>query len=49
MHDDSTYCISQSTKIQLLQDDGMMWGMQLLNTGREDGNIIQFRMPVPNA
>ena len=48
MHHGGPYCISQSTRVQLLQDDGMTWGMRLLDTGREDGNVIQFREPVPN-
>lgn len=37
--------ISKDTQMQVLEEDGLVWGLQTLNTGRNDGNILQFRTP----
>ena len=31
--------------MQLLEEDGLVWGLRLLDTGCDDGNVLRFRTP----
>jgi predicted hotdog family 3-hydroxylacyl-ACP dehydratase len=41
------YKFSTRTTLQLIEDNGVVWGLNLLDTGREDGNLLPFSSSIP--
>ena len=48
-HVGGPYSISGGTQMQLLEEDNVVWGLRILNTGRDDGNVLEFRTQVSIA